>query len=94
MPFYSLYLYNSHFQTAVTKDLKNDIDGRYFVHSKLFNQTTRGILKNIYVFQCLEFESHHIHIRNKTCISKEESIYLLCDLSGIVKDFSSLENFL
>lgn len=96
MPFYSLYLYNSHFHTAVTKDLKNDRDGRYFVHSKLFNQTTREILIYIYIyiFQCLEFESHHIHIRNKTCISKEESIYLLCDLSGIGKDFSSLDNFL
>lgn len=48
MPFYYLYLYNSHFHTAVTKDKKNDIDGRYFVHSKLFSLTAREILKKKY----------------------------------------------
>lgn len=45
MPFYGLYLYNSHFHTVVTKDKKNDIDGRYFVHSKLFSLTVREIFK-------------------------------------------------
>lgn len=76
MPFYYLYLYNSHFHTAVTKDKKNDIDGRYFVHSKLFSLTAREILKKK-IFQRLEVESHHIHIRNTTCILKEK-VYISC----------------
>lgn len=74
---YDLHLYNLHFHTAVTKDLKNDIDGRYFVLSLLFSQTAREILKYIYIFQCLEVESHHIHIRNKTCILKGKA-YIYC----------------
>lgn len=45
MPFYDLYVYNSHFHTAATKDKKNDIDGRYFVRRKLFSLTAREIVK-------------------------------------------------
>lgn len=76
MPLYDLHLYNSRFHTAVTKDFKNDIDGRYFVLSKLFSQTVTEILK-IYIFQCLEVESHPIHIGNKACILKGKA-YIYC----------------
>lgn len=92
MPFYDLYMHNSHFYTAVTKDETKLYWWKIFCLQQDLQSSRKREIKKKKKFQWLEAESHQIHIRNRASILKKKVYIYWVFYLGLWKIFLHWEN--